>query len=289
MKIHTPILMKLKTIFMVLLGSFLYSLTVKLFLIPANLMSGGATGIALMFEHLTGFSMSAFILIFNIFALILGLFLLGKKFVATTILSSLFYPVALEFLNRILGDLVITENVLLNTVFAGLGIGLSLGIVMREGSSTGGMDIPCMILNKYFRIPLSISVYVIDFVIIAAQMYYHPLEDMLYGIILLLLTSIALDKTTLIGSTKTQVKILSSKTEDLKAAIISEIDRGVTLLKSRGGYLNQESELLLSVVSNREFVKVQRLVRLIDPECFMIVSRVTEVHGNGFSFNKDEG
>ncbi|MBQ9765631.1 MAG: YitT family protein [Lachnospiraceae bacterium] len=281
--------MKLKTIFMVLLGSFLYSLTVKLFLIPANLMSGGATGIALMFEHLTGFSMSAFILIFNIFALILGLFLLGKKFVATTILSSLFYPVALEFLNRILGDLVITENVLLNTVFAGLGIGLSLGIVMREGSSTGGMDIPCMILNKYFRIPLSISVYVIDFVIIAAQMYYHPLEDMLYGIILLLLTSIALDKTTLIGSTKTQVKILSSKTEDLKAAIISEIDRGVTLLKSRGGYLNQESELLLSVVSNREFVKVQRLVRLIDPECFMIVSRVTEVHGNGFSFNKDEG
>ena len=289
MKIHTPILMKLKTIFMVLLGSFLYSLTVKLFLIPANLMSGGATGIALMFEHLTGFSMSAFILIFNIFALILGLFLLGKKFVATTILSSLFYPVALEFLNRILGDLVITENVLLNTVFAGLGIGLSLGIVMREGSSTGGMDIPCMILNKYFRIPLSISVYVIDFVIIAAQMYYHPLEDMLYGIILLLLTSIALDKTTLIGSTKTQVKILSSKTEDLMAAIISEIDRGVTLLKSRGGYLNQESELLLSVVSNREFVKVQRLVRLIDPECFMIVSRVTEVHGNGFSFNKDEG
>ena len=205
MNVHIPILNKIKTVFMVLLGSFLYSLTVKLFLVPANLMSGGATGIALMINHLTDFSMSAFLLIFNIIALIAGLFALGRKFVATTIISSLFYPVALEFLDRTLGDIIITDNLLLNTIFAGLGIGISLGIVMREGSSTGGMDIPSMILNKYFRIPISVTVYVLDFVILLMQMYYHPLEDLLYGIILLILTSFALDKTLLLGTTKTEI------------------------------------------------------------------------------------
>ena len=286
MNVHIPILNKIKTVFMMLLGSFLYSLTVKLFLVPANLMSGGATGIALMINHLTDFSMSAFLLIFNIIALIAGLFALGRKFVATTIISSLFYPVALEFLDRTLGDIIITDNLLLNTIFAGLGIGISLGIVMREGSSTGGMDIPSMILNKYFRIPISVTVYVLDFVILLMQMYYHPLEDLLYGIILLILTSFALDKTLLLGTTKTEIKIISSKSDEIRATILSELDRGVTILNGRGGYLGNEAEVILSVVSNYELGKVQKLVHLIDPECFMIISRVTEVFGEGFTFAK---
>lgn len=286
MNISIPILSKIKTIFMILLGSFIYSLTVKLFLVPANLMSGGATGIALMVNHLTDFSMPAFILIFNIAALIAGLFTLGKKFVATTIICSLFYPVSLEFLNRILGEILITDNILLNTIFAGLGIGISLGVVMREGASTGGIDIPSMILNKYFGIPISVAIYVFDFIIIITQMYYHPLEDLLYGVILLLVTSIALDKTLLLGTTKTEVKIISSKSDEIRTMILSDLDRGVTILNGKGGYLGNESEIILSVISNQELSKVRKLVHIIDPECFMIISRVTEVFGKGFTFAK---
>lgn len=286
MSIHISLLEKLKTLFMVLSGSFLYSLTVKLFLMPADLMSGGATGLALMTNHMTGFSVSAFLLIFNVIALIAGLFLLGRKFVATTIISSLFYPVALEFLNHMLGDIVITDNLLLNTIFAGLGIGISLGIVMREGASTGGMDIPSMIINKYLRIPISVIVYVLDFIILLIQMYYHSFEDLLYGIILLILTSIALDKTLLLGTTKTEIKIISSKSDEIRTAILNELDRGVTILNGRGGYLGNEAEVILSVVSNYELGKVQKLVHIIDPECFMIISRVTEVFGEGFTFAK---
>ncbi len=286
MNVHTPILNKTKSIFMILTGSFLYSLTVKLFLVPANLMSGGATGIALMVNHLTDFPIPAFLLIFNIAALIAGFFTLGKKFVATTIISSLFSPVALEFLDRTLGEIVITENLLLNAIFAGLGIGISLGIVMREGASTGGTDIPSMILNKYFRIPISVAIYIFDFSILIMQIYYHPLEDLLYGIIFLMIISTALNKTLLLGTTKTEIKIISSKSDEIRTTILSELDRGVTILNGRGGYLGNDAEIILSIVSNYELGKVQKLVHIIDPECFMIISRVTEVFGKGFTFAK---
>ena len=148
---------RLLSLMQVLIGNIIYALTVKLFLLPANLISCGTTGIALVVEHLTKIPMSLFILIFNIVMLLVGWAVLGRKFAMTTILSSLFYPVALEVLNRVLGDVQVTENILLNVLFAGMGLGLSLGMVIRGGASTGGMDIPPLILNKLFHIPVSAS------------------------------------------------------------------------------------------------------------------------------------
>lgn len=249
-------------------------------------MSSGTTGIALLANHFLGIPVSFFILIFNVCMLILGLIVLGKKFAMTTIVSTLMYPIALEFFNQTLGEFVITNNELLNTIFAGLGIGLALGIVIRSGASTGGMDIPPLVLNHFFRIPVSVSLYVFDFIILSSQSLYNPLERLLYGIILILLTSIVLDKVLLMGTTKTEVKIISPKFEKIAEEILSEMDRGVTLLNARGGYLKNEHSVVLSVVSNRELPKIEKLVRALDPDAFMIVSRVSEVWGRGFSTKK---
>ena len=90
----------------------------------------------------------------------------------------------------------------------------------------------------------------------------------------------------LIGSTKTELKIVSAKSTEICEAIQKQIDRGVTLLHGEGGYLHEEMKLVLSVISNRELIKVEKLVHEIDPECFMVVSRVSEVRGRGFSMNK---
>lgn len=276
----------LKSIIPVVIGNIIYALVVKLFILPTNLMSSGTTGIALLANHFLGISVSFFILIFNVCMLILGLIVLGKKFAMTTIVSTLMYPIALEFFNQTLGEFVITNNELLNTIFAGLGIGLALGIVIRSGASTGGMDIPPLVLNHFFRIPVSVSLYVFDFIILSSQSLYNPLERLLYGIILILLTSIVLDKVLLMGTTKTEVKIISPKFEKIAEEILSEIDRGVTLLNARGGYLKNEHSVVLSVVSNRELPKIEKLVRALDPDAFMIVSRVSEVWGRGFSTKK---
>lgn len=275
-----------KSIAPVIIGNILYALTVKLFVLPSQLMSSGTTGISLFMNHFFNIPITMFIFIFNVFMLIIGFLILGKKFAMTTIISSFIYPIALEFLNQTLGDPIITENLLLNTIFAGLGLGLSLGIVLRSGASTGGMDIPPLLLYRFFRIPVSISLYVFDFIILSIQTLYNPLENLLYGILLILTTSIVLDKVMLMGTTRTEIKIISEHHDQIAQDILSEIDRGVTLLQAKGGYSKQEQSVILSVISNRELPRIEKIVRSVDPDAFMIVSRVSEVWGRGFSMKK---
>ena len=271
---------------MVLLGNTIYAMAVKCFLLPANLISTGTTGLALVMEHLFHIPLTGFIFVFNVAMLAVGWRFLGKQFAMTTIFSSLYYPFLLEILNRLLGDFTVTQDILLNTLFAGLGIGLGLGIVLRAGASTGGMDIPPLVLKKFFRIPVSASLWGFDLTILLSQMGYHPLEDLLYGIILLISITTTLNKVMLMGTSRTEVKIISPRAEEIREGILSQVDRGVTMLHGEGGYLRQNTEVIMSIVSNHELPKIERLARNIDPECFMIVSQVTEVWGGGFSSRK---
>lgn len=271
---------------LVLVGNAIYALSVKLFVLPANLMSCGTTGIGLVMNAFFGIPLSAFILGFNVVMLMLGWWVLGRSFAMTTVISSLFYPVALEALNRILGDVVITEDVLLNVLFAGMGLGVALGIVMRAGASTGGMDIPPLILKKKLHIPVSVSLWAFDFCILLSQMMFHPLEDLLHGILLIIVISVALNKVMLLGTSRTEVKIVSQEAEKIREAILSRVDRGVTMLHGQGGYKRQEMEVIMSVVSNHELPKIEALARDIDPNCFVVISRVTEVWGRGFTYGK---
>lgn len=279
-------IVKVLSFLMVIVGNLIYTLSVKLFLLPANLMSCGTTGLALLVNHLFGVPLTAFIFVFNVAMLGLGWYVMGRKFAMTTVFSSLFYPLVLEFLDRTLGNVVVTENLLLNVLFAGMGMALGLGIVIRGGASTGGMDIPPLVLNKLFRIPVSASLWVFDFLILTTQLTYHTLEDMLYGILLLMSVSVTLNKVLLMGTSKTEVKIISAKSDKIRDAILSRVDRGVTLLHGEGGYKHIDTEVILSVISNHEMVKIERLAREIDPDCFMIVNRVVEVWGRGFSRSK---
>ena len=267
-------------------GNMLYALMVKLFLLPAGLVTGGTTGLALIAEKLWNVPISGFVFVFNVVMLIIGWVVLGKAFALTTIASSVLYPLFLEICNLLLGDLVLTQDPMLCTVFFGVGIGVALGIVIRSGASTGGMDIPPLVLNKFFRLPVSVGLYTFDFCILLAQLFFSPAENVLYGIVMTLLYSIVIDKMLLLGQSRTELKIVSAKSEQITQAIMSQVDRGVTLLHGRGGYLGNETELVLTVISNRELVKVERLVHQIDPECFMVVSRVSEVRGRGFSLSK---
>ncbi len=280
---------KLARLVLVLVGNVLYALSSKLFLIPSGLMSCGTTGLALIANSLAGIPLPTFIFLFNMAMLGVGWWILGKQFALTTVFSSLFYPIALSVLDAVLGDVRVTEEIFLNLIFAGLGLGVSLGMVIRGGASTGGMDIPPLVLKKLFHIPVSVSLWVFDFCIVLAQALSHPLEDLLYAVLLLILISIALNKVLLMGTSRTEVKLVSEKSEEIRQAILSQVDRGVTVLHGEGGYLRESTEVLLSVVSNHELPKIEILARNIDPDCFMIVSSVTEVWGRGFTYGKYYG
>ena len=274
------------SLFSVVIGNVLYALTVKLFLLPSGLVTGGTTGLALTMNHLFDIPVSGFVLIFNVLILALGFFTLGKAFAATTLASTFLYPIALEFFNQLLGDYVLTQDILICTLFSGLGIGAALGIVIRSGASTGGMDIPPLLLQNSLKIPVSVSMYGFDVCILLSQALFRPAENILYGVVLVLIYTIVLDKMLLMGTSRTEIKVISEKSDEIREAILTQIDRGVTLLEAESGYMHKKSPVILSVISNRELPKVEKVIHGIDPESFMVVSRVSEVRGRGFSLNK---
>ena len=270
----------------VILGNILYALAVRLFLMPAGLLTGGTTGIGLALNRAFGIPVSSFVLVFNVIMLLIGWKVMGRKFALTTIVSTFVYPIALGFFERLFGNLVLTEDLFLCTIFSGLGIGASLGIVIRAGASTGGMDIPPLVLNHYLRIPVSVSMYVFDFCILLVQAVGNPPEKVLYGLILVMTYTLVLDKLMLMGTTRTEVRIVSEHAQKIREAIITEMDRGVTMLSGETGYLKHPTQMIFSVISNRQPPELEKLVRRIDPECFMVVNRVSEVSGRGFSMKK---
>ena len=267
-------------------GNALYSLSVAAFLEPAGLITGGATGIALAVGRLTGLSVSGFLLFFNLAMLAWGWLVLGRAFALNTLASSILSPIFLALWERLLAGRGLTDDIVLCTIFSGLGIGAALAIVIRAGASTGGMDIPPLVLQKWFRWPVSATMMVFDVAIVLGQIPFSPLPQVLYGIVMILTHTIVMDKMLMMGESRTEVKLISERSEELCEAILSQLDRGVTILNGAGGYTHEPAAVLLSVVSNRELPKLERLVHDIDPACFLIVSRVTEVSGRGFSLDK---
>ena len=271
----------------IVVGNALYALTVVLFLMPSGLITGGATGNALAVNKISGLTVSSVLFVINMTMLALGWAVLGRKFALNTIASTILSPLFLALWERVFQDYVLTEDIVLNTIFAGLGIGISLGITIRAGASTGGMDIPPLVLNKWFHLPVSATMMAFDFAILAMQAAFSPIQQSLYGIVLVIVYTVVLDKVLLLGSTRTEVKIISTQSDAICKAIQAELDRGVTILHGEGGYRREPEQVLLSVVSNRQLPRLEKLAHTIDPTCFMIVSHVTEVSGRGFSLEKD--
>ena len=271
----------------IVVGNAMYALTVVLFLMPSGLITGGATGIALAFNKVTGLPVSAVLFVVNVVMLLLGWWVLGSRFALNTMASTVLSPFFMALWERLLGNLVLTDDLVLNTVFAGFGIGISLGITIRAGASTGGMDIPPLVLNKWFHLPVSATMMVFDLIILAVQAAFSPLQQCLYGIVMVIVYTVVLDKVLLFGTTRTEVKIISQHADDIREAIFTQLDRGVTVLHGEGGYSHEPEQVLLSIVSNRQLPKLEKLAHAIDPTCFMIVSHVTEVSGRGFSLDKN--
>ena len=271
----------------ILFGNALYSLAVALFLEPSGLITGGATGIALAIGRLTGLPVSGLLLFINLAMLVWGWAVLGRAFALNTLASSVLSPAFLGLFEGLLAGRVLTEDIFLCTVFSGLGIGVALGLVIRSGASTGGLDIPPLVLNKWFKLPVSATMLTFDIAVLLMQAVFSPVQQVLYGVVMVLIHTIVMDKMLMLGASRTEVKIVSSQSDAICAAILAQLDRGVTILHGEGGYTREPSAVLLSIVSNRELPRLEKLAHSIDPTCFLIVSHVTEVSGRGFSMDKD--
>ena len=248
-----------------------------MFIVPGGLITGGTTGIALFVHHMMGCSVSVFVLLFNTVMFLIGFAVFGKKFAANTLVSTFSYPVALELFTRLLHGYAITDDIILCMIFGGICIGGAIGVVIRAGASTGGMDIPPLVLNRYFKIPVSKSIYVFDMLILLLQAFDSTGEQLLYGILLVIVYSVVLDKCLMLGTAKMQIKVVSEKIDEIRKAVLTDIDRGVTMLKSETGYMERETEMLLTVVSIQELAKTEKLIHSVDEDAFVVINRVSEV------------
>lgn len=280
-------LQKLKSIFWILAGNTTYALAITVFILPNGLITGGTTGLALFFYHQLGVPIQAFVTVFNVAMFLLGAAVLGKKFALTTVISTFYYPFILSVLQGIPGLGKITDDNLLAVIFAGLLIGAGIGVVIRMGASTGGMDIPPLVLNKKFGLPVSVTMNIMDTGILLLQMVFSNKEMVLYGILLVLAYTGVLNRVLLLGRAKMQVKIVTEHFEEINQAIASQLDRGVTLFQSRTGHLKRDGYVVMSVVNNRELVQLNQLIQEIDPQAFIVIHQVNEVRGRGFTLKKE--
>lgn len=275
------------TLLLVLLGNALYALAVVLFILPSGIITGGTTGLALFFFHQLGVPVPLFVSGFNLLMFLIGMLLLGRGFALTTLVSSVAYPLFLGLLQRLALPAPAAGDLLLSALYGGLLIGISIGMVIRAGASTGGMDIPPLVLHKKRGIPVAVSMYAFDFLILLSQVLFTEATQVLYGILMVLIYTLTLDKVLVSGLSRSQVKIVSASYREISEAITQRLDRGCTLIESETGYCHEKGFMVLTVVSNRELPRLNQMVLSIDPRAFMIINRVNEVKGRGFTLNKE--
>jgi len=271
----------------IMAGLSLYSAGVALFILPLDMIAAGTTGMALVAQKLWGVPLSTFIAVFNVMMFVLGWAELGRDFAFSTLVATFYFPFALDSATAIVGDLVLTRDPMLCAVCAGVIIGFSLGIVIKAGASTGGTDIPPLVLKKRLNIPIPVTMYVTDFVVLIAQMAFGDKERILYALVMVMVYTVVLDKVLMMGTKQIQVKIISEKFEKLSAAIQEKMDRGTTLLSMEGGHTRKKTMMVLVIVSGRELNKLNSLVSEVDDKAFMIVNQVGEVRGRGFTLKKE--
>lgn len=272
-----------RTTVSVLVGNAVLAFGVAAFVAPTGVIMGGATGIALVLTNFFPLDISAVVMVLNVAFLFFGLFVLGRKFFIATIASSLLYPAYLWLFQRIPGIESLTADPLCSALFAGLLSGIALGLVMRVGVSTGGVDALDLALNKWTHIPISVAVNVVDLAILLLQVPFSDSEQILYGIVLIVIETIVIDRVVLLGQAQVQLTIISRKIDVLREKFLVDLNVGVTMLHIETGLTRQQNEAMLCIISSRRLHEANRLVERTDPEAFLIVSQVRQVYGRGFT------
>ena len=202
----------------ILLGNAILAFGIAAFVLPHGMITGGATGLGLVTSRAFGVDLSVAVAVYNIILFAVGAFVLGKKFALTTIVSTIVYPMFLSFFTQQQWIATMTNDILLSAIYAGIMVGLGVGIVIRFGASTGGLDIPPLILNKKLGIPVAVSMYFFDFTVLLLQVVISTKEQVLYGILIVILSSIVLGYVSLAGQKKVQVMIISRHYQEIRIA-----------------------------------------------------------------------
>lgn len=293
----------LRAYFYIFFGIFLIALSYYFLFLPQDIVTGGVTGISIIYNDLFGdnlISPSLLILILNIILMFLGLLFLGKEFFLKTLLGSLLLPFYIWLLEishispTILFDLdnvvlgVTTEQMnpvsqmILSVLLGSILTGAGLGICFRFGATTGGMDVLQKIIAKLFHFPYSKTIYVTDGIVVIISLFVFGVEKTLYSLIAIYLIGLIVDVVYMGSYGRRSAFIISKKQEEIKEVIINKLSRGVTIVPAIGGYSDYDYKMMICTLSKAESYILRDLIYQIDPNAFTFYVSAKEVDGDGF-------
>ena len=275
---------------MITLGSILLSIGSFFFLINNDIAAGGVTGISMVFSSvLPIFTTGEWSLILNILLFILAFILVGKKFGIRSIYSPGIVSIVIIILEKIYPNGIrLTNDMILNVVMGSVIQSIGMGLVFYYEGSTGGTDILAVILNKYTHIAIGKSLLIIDVLVIVLAGFEFGIEKALYATFTVIITTQGIDYLIQGLGRKVAMFIISDKIEEIRDTILSDYDRGVTLFDAEGGYSKENKKIIFTILTNRQYIDIRKEIEKIDKKAFMFTHPISEIYGEGFTFEKIE-
>lgn len=270
---------------LILAGTLLQAVALRLFMVPAQLASGGISGISQLIHHFTGWSIGLMVFIGNIPLFLLGWRLLGgRRFALRTLVAILTYSIFIEavlWLPFFPKD-GITTDLVLNSLYGAVVSGIGYGLVYRAQGTSGGSDILARILNRWRAIPMTQSYLITDALVILAAGFVFGWQKALYALIVLYVSGLVVDSTLEGGSTVRTALIVTDKCREMADRILVDMERGVTILEGTGAYTGVTRPVLYCVVTRSEVQQLKTIVHEADPQAFMVIGAAHEALGAGF-------
>lgn len=277
----------LKRFLFINLGLFILTCGLYFFLVPSNLAVGGSTGLAMIISFLIpSIPMGVILGVINIFLFIVAFIVLGKEFGGYTVYSSLALSGMIALFEIIIPmNKPFTDDLFINLIFGILIAGVGMGIVFNQNASTGGTDIVAKIINKYTHMDIGKSLLMSDFLITLFAGVVFGARLGMYALLGIVINSFVIDKMIAGFNVKINMVIIIKEVDIINRFILDEIGRGTTIYHATGGYSNDDKRIINTIVSRSEYIKIRDFVKSIDHKAFVSVSFITEVEGEGFTFD----
>ena len=281
--------LKFKNIFFILLGAAIFSFGLVHFNMQNNLAEGGFTGITLLLYFVFGWSPSITNLLLNLPLFFIGWKLLGRNVFIYTIIGTVGVSIFLGIFQKYQIEMPLYEDLFLAALFAGVFIGIGLGIIFRYGGTTGGVDIIARLAQKYFGWTMGRTMFMFDFGVITLSLItYLNYREAMYTLVVVFVGARVIDFMQEGSYAARGAMIISEKNEDIAAKIMKEMDRGVTSLRAVGSYTKAERDVLYCVVAKNEIVRLKSVINSVDPHAFVSVTVVHDVLGEGFTLDENK-
>ncbi|HNZ16394.1 MAG TPA: YitT family protein, partial [Anaerolineaceae bacterium] len=268
---------------LIILGGFVQALALRTFLIPSQLVGGGISGVAQLLHYLWRTPVGMITLLANIPLFVIGWrYLGGPRFALRTILSVVSFTVFTDILIELTGQAPITDDILLNSLYGGIILGIGLGLVYLGRGTSGGTDILTRILNQRLGMSISLAYMITDSFAVLLAGFFFSWDKSLYGLIMIYLSGVAADMVSQGTNVIREAMIITDETEKVVTAITQGLGRGTTIINAKGGYTNKDRPIVFCVVTAGEVIRLKAIVHEADPDAFMVVGHANEALGEGF-------